>query len=97
MDTATPGLRARLEAELASLDQALSRGRRWPLLILAAAFLLKLAFVLQSRDALYVRVPIMDARDYDTMAQQIAQGNLLRQQAFFELLLLIFREPAANH
>src|SRR6188474_1319259 len=83
MDTTTPGLRARLEAVLARLDEALSHGRRWPLVILAVAFLLKLVFVLQSRDALYVRVPIMDARDYDTMAQHIAQGNLLRQQAFF--------------
>jgi tetratricopeptide (TPR) repeat protein len=83
MDSPKPGPRARLEAALARLDDSLARGPRWPLVILAVAFLLKLAFVLQSRDALYIRVPIMDARDYDTMAQQIAQGNLLRQQAFF--------------
>src|SRR5512139_170594 len=83
MDSTVPGLRGRIDSALARLDEALQGGLRWPLVILAVAFVLKLVFVLQSRDALYIRVPIMDARDYDQMAQQIAQGNLLRQQAFF--------------
>jgi tetratricopeptide (TPR) repeat protein len=76
-------MRARLAAVLARVDNALVRSPRWPLAILAAAFLLKLAYVIQSRDALYVRVPIMDARDYDQMAQEIARGHVLRPQAFF--------------
>jgi tetratricopeptide (TPR) repeat protein len=79
----SPGPRARIEDALTRLDHALSHGKRWPIVILVVAFLLKLAFVLQSRDALYIKVPIMDARDYDQMAQQIAAGNLLRHQAFF--------------
>jgi len=79
----SPGPRARVENALTRLDHALSHGKRWPIVILVVAFLLKLAFVLQSRDALYIKVPIMDARDYDQMAQQIAAGNLLRHQAFF--------------
>lgn len=83
MNSSAPGLRARLDAQLTRLDEQLSRDARWPLVILAVAFILKLVFVLQTRDALYIRVPIMDARDYDTMAQEIAKGNLLRHQAFF--------------
>ena len=83
MDPSPSGLRARLDSLLARLDETLARGPRWPLVILAVAFLLKLVFVLESRDALYIRVPIMDARDYDQMAQQIAAGKLLRHQAFF--------------
>ena len=78
-----PGLRSRIESALTRLDHALAHGWRWPLVILGVAFVLKLVFVLQSRDALYIRVPIMDARDYDQMAQQIATGKLLRHQAFF--------------
>jgi len=79
----SPGLRARIESALTRLDNALSHGKRWPLVILVVAFVLKLVFVLQTRDALYIKVPIMDARDYDQMAQQIAAGNLMRHQAFF--------------
>ncbi|HKW14151.1 MAG TPA: tetratricopeptide repeat protein [Candidatus Krumholzibacteria bacterium] len=79
----SPGLRARIEDTLTRLDNALSHGKRWPLVILVVAFVLKLVFVLQTRDALYIKVPIMDARDYDQMAQQIAAGNLMRHQAFF--------------
>jgi tetratricopeptide (TPR) repeat protein len=83
MDAPTPGRRARLDAMLARLDDSLARGWRWPLAIFLVAFVLKLVFVLETREALYIRVPIMDARDYDTMAQQIAGGGLLRRQAFF--------------
>src|SRR5512140_3318991 len=79
----SPGLRAHIENTLTRLDQALSHGKRWPLVILLVAFAVKLVLVLQTRDALYVKVPIMDARDYDQMAQQIAAGNLMRHQAFF--------------
>jgi len=77
------GLRARIEHTLARIDGALADGWRWPLVILVVAFILKLVYVWQSRDALYIQVPIMDARDYDQMAQQIAAGNVMRHQAFF--------------
>ena len=79
----SPVLRVRIESALTRLDNALSHGKRWPLVILVIAFVLKLVFVLQTRDALYIKVPIMDARDYDQMAQQIAAGNIMRHQAFF--------------
>lgn len=83
MEPSRPGLRSRIEGHLTRLDNALRHGKRWPLVILLVAFALKLVFVLQTRDALYVRVPIMDAGDYDQMGQQIAAGQLLRHQAFF--------------
>src|SRR5262245_28979698 len=83
MEASRPGLRSRIEGHLTRLDHALRHGKRWPLVILLVAFALKLVFVLQSRDALYVKVPIMDAGDYDEMAQQVASGHFLRHQAFF--------------
>ncbi len=83
MEASRPGLRTRIEGHLTRLDHALRHGKRWPLVILLVAFALKLVFVLQTRDALYVKVPIMDAGDYDQMGQQIAAGQLLRHQAFF--------------
>lgn len=83
MESSRPGWRARVEHALTQIDHALADGKRGPLIILAVAFVLKFIYVWQSRDALYIKVPIMDARDYDQMAQQIAAGQLFRHQAFF--------------
>jgi len=77
------GLRARWERALDRADQSLATGRRWPLIILAGALILKLVFVVRSADALYIRVPLMDACDYDRVGQEIARGKLLRNEAFF--------------
>ena len=74
---------ARAERALARADRALATGRAWPLAIFVFALALKLVFVLQSADALYVRVPLMDCRYYDEMAQDIAKGNLVRDEAYF--------------
>lgn len=72
-----------IERALARVDRVLAGGRRAPLVIFIVAFAIKAAYVLQTADALHVRVPIMDARYYDRMAQDIAQGNVLRDEAFF--------------
>lgn len=77
------GLLDRIERALETADRVLATGRRWPLLLFLAAFALKAAYVLETSDALYVRVPIMDARYYDQMAQDIARGNVVRHEAFF--------------
>ncbi len=76
-------LMQRIDEALAGADRALAHGRRWPLVLLAVVFVLKAIYVVQSADALHVRVPIMDSRYYDTMAQDIARGNFLRHEAFF--------------
>jgi tetratricopeptide (TPR) repeat protein len=75
------GLGAAWERALAAIDRGVATGRRWPLVLLAFAFLLKAAYVLESADALYVRVPLLDARYYDAMAQDIARG-VLREETF---------------
>lgn len=72
-----------IERALERVDRALAGSRRAPLIIFLVAFAIKAAYVLQTADALHVRVPIMDARYYDRMAQDIAQGNVLRDEAFF--------------
>lgn len=73
----------RIERALERIDRAFATGRRGPLVIFLVALALKVGYVLQTADALYVRVPIMDARYYDQMAQDIARGNLVRDEAFF--------------
>ena len=73
----------RIDDALARADRALSCGLRWPLILLIIVFVLKAVYVVQSADALHVRVPIMDSRYYDEMAQDIAQGNVVRREAFF--------------
>jgi tetratricopeptide (TPR) repeat protein len=73
----------RIERALERVDRAVATGWRWPLLLFAAALLLKTVFVLQSADSLYVRVPIMDSRYYDEVAQDIARGHVVRNEAFF--------------
>ncbi|HEX5131029.1 MAG TPA: tetratricopeptide repeat protein [Candidatus Krumholzibacteria bacterium] len=73
----------RIEDALQRADRALACGLRWPLLLLLAVFVLKAVYVVQSADALHVRVPIMDSRYYDEMAQDLARGHLVRHEAFF--------------
>src|SRR4029434_6489975 len=73
----------RIEHTLDRIDRALTDGSKWPWLLFIFAFALKAVYVLQNNDALFVRVPIMDARYYDGMAQDIARGNLVRGEAFF--------------
>jgi len=75
--------RTAIEAALARADRALASGRKAPLILFAAALLLKLIYVVASSDALFVRVPIMDSRYYDQMAQTIAGGQLVQDDAFF--------------
>jgi tetratricopeptide (TPR) repeat protein len=77
------GVLDRIELVLDRVDRALATGRVAPLIVFLAALALKVAYVLQTADALHVRVPIMDSRYYDEMAQDIARGNLLRDEAFF--------------
>jgi len=73
----------RIQDALDRADRSLACGRRWPLIILTAVFVLKAVYVVQSADALHVRVPIMDSRYYDTMAQDLAQGHVIRNEAFY--------------
>ncbi len=64
-------------------DRTLAQGARWPLALFGVALVLKLVYVVHSADALYARVPIMDSRYYDQVAQDIANGRLLRSDALF--------------
>ena len=73
----------RIDDALARADRTLSCGLRWPLILLITVFVLKAVYVVQSADALHVRVPIMDSRYYDEMAKDIAQGHIVRREAFF--------------
>ncbi len=77
------GILRRIEDALDRADRTLAGGLRWPLLLLVAAFALKVVYVVQSADSLHVRVPIMDSRYYDEMAQDIAAGHVVRREAFF--------------
>lgn len=74
---------AAFDATLDRLDRVLDRQKRWPLLLFLLAFTLKLIYVLQSADALSVRVPVMDAKYYDDTARDIVAGRLLRPDAYF--------------
>lgn len=71
------------DQQLDRLDRALVSNRKWLLALFFLPFVLKLVYVLQSSDSIQVRVPIMDGKHYDKMAQDIASGNLMRQNAFF--------------
>ncbi|UCG51623.1 MAG: glycosyltransferase family 39 protein, partial [Candidatus Latescibacterota bacterium] len=64
-------------------DRILVSNQRWLFVLFAASFLLKLIYVVQSSDALYVRVPIMDTKYYDNVAQDIARGKFIGDDAFF--------------
>ena len=68
---------------LKKIDEALLQHKRWVYLLFAVAFMLKLVFILQSRDSIQITVPILDAMYYDDMAQDIARGHVIRKEAFF--------------
>lgn len=74
---------ARFTRLLDRVDETIASQRRWVFILFALAFVLKLVYVVQSSDALHVRVPVMDSKYYDDTAQQIASGNLLQREAFF--------------
>ena len=65
------------------LDQALTENNRWLYVLFGVSILLKLAYLLQSADALHVQVPIMDSEYYDRMATGILSGRLIQEEAFF--------------
>ena len=64
-------------------DRALTSSNRWLYALFAAAFLLKLLYVIQSADSLHVSVPIMDSKYYDKEAREIVGGGFIRREAFF--------------
>jgi tetratricopeptide (TPR) repeat protein len=64
-------------------DRALAENARWPLALFGLALVLKLVYVVHSADALYARVPIMDSKYYDQLAQEIAGGRLRAHDALF--------------
>jgi tetratricopeptide (TPR) repeat protein len=72
-----------LQRWLARADDALTSRRRWLVILFAAAFVLKLVYIIQSAEALHVRVPVMDSQYYDETARDIAAGRVLRREAFF--------------
>jgi tetratricopeptide (TPR) repeat protein len=65
------------------LDRALTSSSRWLYILFAAAFLLKLLYVIQSAGSLHVNVPIMDSKYYDKEAREIVGGSFVRREAFF--------------
>ncbi len=71
------------ERFLASLDNSLQADKRWIAFIFLLAFILKVIFVLQNSESLQARVPILDAKYYDQMAQSIIRGGIIRGEAFF--------------
>ncbi len=73
----------RWETFLQRIDRDAATGLRWPAILFVVALVLKIVYVVQSGNALHVRVPIMDSRYYDQMAQDIARGHILRHDAFF--------------
>ena len=74
---------AKIDAVFDRLDNILTRDKRWILGVVVLSFLLKLIYVIQSRDAPHVLIPILDSRFYDQMAQAIASGHVLRDEAFY--------------
>jgi len=72
-----------MNTALDAVDAALRRDGRWIVALFAFAFVLKLAFILQSLGSLQIKVPILDARFYDEMARDIAAGHIIRREAFF--------------
>jgi tetratricopeptide (TPR) repeat protein len=64
-------------------DRALVSNTRWLYILFAAAFLLKLLYVIQSAGSLQITVPIMDAKYYDEEAQKILRDGLIRGDAYF--------------
>lgn len=73
----------RFDTVLDRIDRTLTSRRRWLVLLFIASLALKLAYVVQSRNATYVLVPIMDSEYYMHMAEDILQHGLVRDEAFF--------------
>jgi tetratricopeptide (TPR) repeat protein len=65
------------------IDRTLNSDNRWIYLLFGVGFFLKLIYVLQTADSIHVTVPILDSEYYDTTAQDIAKGNVVRKDAFF--------------
>ena len=74
---------ATVDRFLERADRALAEGARWPLALFGLALVLKLVYVVHSADALYARVPIMDSKYYDQLAQEIAGGRWRLHDALF--------------
>lgn len=70
-------------ALLDRIDRKLDSESRWIYVLFGVGFLLKLIYILQSADSIHVTIPILDSEYYDTTAQDIAKGNVLRKDAFF--------------
>jgi tetratricopeptide (TPR) repeat protein len=68
---------------LDALDASCERDRRWIAALFVFAFLVKLAYVLQSSGSISFKVPILDARFYDDTAQSIAAGRGVQGGVFF--------------
>jgi tetratricopeptide (TPR) repeat protein len=83
MESASSRLARALARLLDRADDAIGSERRWVIILFAVAFVLKLVYIVQSSDALHVRVPVMDSKYYDETAQGIASGSLLQREAFF--------------
>jgi tetratricopeptide (TPR) repeat protein len=79
MNDATPNKPSVLDR----FDRALTSSARWLYVLFAAAFLLKLLYVIQSAGSLHVGVPIMDSKYYDKEAREIVAGSFIRPEAFF--------------
>jgi len=77
------GLIEKFDSQLERLDKALISNKRWLAGLFLLPFFLKLLYVLQSADSVQIRVPIMDGKYYDELAQDIVAGNLIRRDAFF--------------
>jgi tetratricopeptide (TPR) repeat protein len=68
---------------LQSVDEALEGDKRWALFLFVLAFLLKLTYLIQISGSIQFKVPILDSRYYDELAQAVAKGGLARKEAFF--------------
>jgi tetratricopeptide (TPR) repeat protein len=68
---------------LDALDYSIARSRWWIAAVLILAFLLKLAYVLESSGSLAFQVPILDSRYYDDTARSIAGGRGFPGGVFF--------------
>jgi Flp pilus assembly protein TadD/4-amino-4-deoxy-L-arabinose transferase-like glycosyltransferase len=77
------GLPARVDRNLERVDAYLTSHKMWLVALFLIPLLLKLLYISQSADALYVRSPIMDSKYYDQLAQDIAAGHVMRDTAFF--------------
>lgn len=73
----------KFERQLERLDQFLVANKKWLVGLFLLPLFLKLLYILQSADSVQIRVPIMDGKYYDELAQDIAAGRVIRRDAFF--------------